>query len=74
MLDFPGIYKIQDKDNGIVYIGQSLNVRKRIQSHINHFKNKTHLEKDVYRMMNKPEFEVIEYLEDLSLLNQREIY
>lgn len=66
------IYKIQDKNTGIVYIGQTKNYHKRHLSHMRKFKKKGG-RSDVYYMIEDPEFEILEYV-DIDLLDEREIY
>lgn len=75
-----GIYKIENKINQKVYIGQSINIEKRWVAHKNTASNKYSLSYDypLYRAIRKYglknfEFSVIEECNILSL-NEREIY
>lgn len=77
-----GIYKIQNKLTGKIYIGQSVNIERRWQNHIyfaylNSDKNKSYnypLYKDIRDFgKNNFEFSIIEEC-DPKLLNEREIY
>lgn len=78
-----GIYIITNKITGLSYIGQSVNIEKRIKSHKNRaFSVKVddlEFNKTLYRAMRKYglenfTFDVLEQLTDKSQLNQRERY
>jgi len=73
-----GIYKITNLVNGNLYIGLSVNLKRR---NFEHFCNKNVLKKSntLYKAIRKYSkenflFEVIEYVPDLSKLSEREIY
>lgn len=71
-----GIYKIKNKANNKLYIGQSVNIRTRKNSHLSSLKNNTHYNTHLQRAFNKYgvenfEFTVIEYC-DQDMLYERE--
>lgn len=70
-----GIYKIENKINGKVYIGQSIDIFKRWAVHANAKKSpKMVITKAILKYgVDKFNFEILE-LCDKTLLNQREIY
>lgn len=72
-----GIYKITNKTNGKVYIGQSIDIKKRWKQHINEAKS-SRQNTYLYNAMRKYgidnfSFEIIEEC-DIKSLNEREIY
>ena len=72
-----GIYKITNKVNGKIYIGQSITIKNRWKQHINEAKNNRN-NAALYLAMRKYgidnfSFEVIEEC-DIKFLNEREIY
>lgn len=73
-----GIYKIENKVNGKVYIGQSIDIKTRWKCHINYLNNGTHNNKHLQSAWNKYgkenfSFNIIEEC-DVEDLNEREIY
>lgn len=73
-----GIYKIENLVNGKVYIGQSVDIYRRIWEHSNELKNNNHYNKYLQRAYNKYgeenfKFEIIEECEEDSL-TEREQY
>lgn len=73
-----GIYKITNTKNDKVYIGQSVNLDKRIYSHKYHLKTNTHYNKALQNSFNKYEgksfaFEIIEECE-ISDLDEKECF
>ncbi len=73
-----GIYKITNLVNGKVYIGQSRDLRKRLNGHKNTLNNNTHYNDYLQRSWNKYgednfTFEIIEYC-DIDMLYERENY
>lgn len=74
-----GIYEIRNKINNKIYIGQSINIEERWQKHgylLNNYKSDSaHLQHawDKYGAENF-EFNILEEVEDSSLLNDKEIY
>ena len=73
-----GIYKIENLENGKVYIGSSKNIEARFRVHkyrLRHDKHHSpHLQKSYNLNPDKFEFQVIEIIEDLSHLESREQY
>lgn len=71
-----GIYKIQNKLNGKIYIGSSKNITKRIQRHKRILKSGDHHNVYLQRSYNKYgdifEFYILEYVEDFTLLLEKE--
>lgn len=73
-----GIYEIRNKINNKVYIGQSVDVHRRLKSHINSL-NRNKDSKYLQRVWEKYgeknfEFKIIEILDDKNKLNDREIF
>ena len=67
-----GIYKITNLKNGKVYIGQSVDIARRIKEHIHHLKNNCHFNQHLQNSWNKYGensflFEVIQYCEEKEL-------
>lgn len=71
-----GIYKITINDY-YIYIGQSANIERRRNSHLNKLKQNIHCNKKIQNIYNKYpttiKFEVIEYC-DVDKLNEREAF
>lgn len=72
-----GIYIIVSP-KGKVYVGQSVNLRKRKYEHFRLLRSQKHSNKHLQRAYNKYngdlEFYVIEYISDISILTEREQY
>lgn len=75
-----GIYKFQNKINGIVYIGQSIHLDTRYNEHRRNCLNKKHINYycDFYKALREFGFdnfnyEIIEYCDE-NRLNEREVY
>ena len=75
-----GIYKFQNKINGIVYIGQSIHLDTRYNEHRRNYLNKKHINYycDFYKALREFGFdnfnyEIIEYCDE-NRLNEREVY
>ena len=75
-----GIYKITNKVNGKVYIGQSVDIYKRWSSHIRNSKNENCKDYNYpfYRALRKYgvenfDFEILEVCDDVNLLDDKEI-
>ena len=77
MIKYQGIYKIRNLLNGKVYIGQSVDLSSRFRKHKAEVKReKKH---PLYTSMQKYgienfEFVILEWIEDVTLLNEREQY
>lgn len=73
-----GIYMIQNLVNGKIYIGQSVQLNKRIQSHKRTLKNNKHYNSHLQRSYNKYGFENFKFIIvencDIEELNKRELY
>jgi group I intron endonuclease len=74
-----GIYKIQNKINNKVYIGSSIDVSDRWKQHIRELKSKYHHNQNLQNAWHDQgdknfEFEVIEIVEDINKLIDREQY
>lgn len=76
-----GIYKFTNKSNNKVYIGQSINIEGRYKSHVNNFSNENLKDYNTkfYRALRKYglnnfTFEIVEVLDDIINLNERETY
>ena len=73
-----GIYKIENKINGKIYIGQSNNIYKRWYSHKNSLRRNVHDNDYLQNAWNKYgeenfEFSIVEICEnDVDVLNSRE--
>lgn len=73
----PGIYKISFEGSTDVYIGTSLNVRKRLQSHMVDFKkgkNSPKLQEVWNTLKYFMQFEVLEYVDNPIHIYEREQY
>ena len=70
-----GIYKFTNKENGKVYIGQSVNVERRIQSHYwpSHAEQRTPFDKILQAHSNLFTYEIVEEC-SADLLDEREQY
>jgi predicted GIY-YIG superfamily endonuclease len=64
-----GIYRIYDIDTGITYIGQSKDIEERWKAHERHFKNRSDGQRDVYRLILRPQYEIIEEVPDAADLD-----
>ncbi len=78
--DFSGIYQLKNTINGYTYIGQAQNILSRFNEHRRN-RNGHLLYRDchLYRAIkkygwNKFEISVLERVDDVSLLNEREIF
>ena len=78
--DFAGIYQLKNTVNGKIYIGQAQNILKRFNEHRRN-RNGHLFYRDcyLYRAIkktgwNKFEISVLERVDDISLLNDREIF
>ena len=74
-----GIYQIRNLVNNKIYIGSSINLRKREKEHFRDLKNCKHHSKKLQRAFNKYGeqnfiFEIIEFIEDKSKLLEHEQY
>ena len=74
-----GIYKITNIINNKCYIGQSRNIHNRWHDHKTVNSKDKEYEYPLYRAfrkygLNNFTFEIIEFVDDVSLLNEREIY
>jgi len=78
-LKIMGIYKITNTTNNKVYIGQSLDLKRRRAKHIQSLKNNNHTNKHLQLAFNEYgednfKFEIIEELTDISQLDKNETY
>jgi group I intron endonuclease len=78
-LNRPGIYKILNKANGKFYIGSAINLRKRRKNHFGMLQSGTHCNNLLLRAFKKYgeenfEFSVIEFVDDVTKLIEREQY
>lgn len=79
-LEGAGIYKISHPESNRIYIGSSINLKIRADSHQNHFINKNHHARNLKRFSLRVDvglfvFEVLEYcIEDEDFLEIREQY
>jgi len=72
-----GIYKIENKTNGKMYIGSSVNIKYRFKKHKEGLKSNKHYNKHLQHSWNKYGkdafvFSVVEYVEDVNNLIARE--
>jgi len=77
--DYSGIYKITNIENNKFYIGSAKNIKHRWRVHLTHFKHNKHCNIYMQRTYDKYGvasllFELIEKVDDLSLLIEREQY
>lgn len=77
MSNYQGIYKIRNLLNGKVYIGQSSRLNHRFSQHKNEVKNCNNV--SIYNAIRKYgidnfEFIIIEWINDINKLNEREQY
>ena len=74
-----GIYSITSKNNGKVYVGQSIDINKRWKGHLSHLKHNKHYSQDLQDTYNKYGeedliFKVLEEVNDVNLLTEKEKY
>lgn len=74
-----GIYAITHIPSGRVYVGQSNNIQLRITAHLNTLRRGNHANKNLQEAFlasseNDFEFNVLEVVDDLSIISEREIY
>jgi len=74
-----GIYKILNIKNNKVYIGSTTNFNKRKNEHLKRLRKNKHENKYLQRAFNKYKednikFELIEEINDIGLLIERELY
>jgi len=74
-----GIYKITNTINGKIYIGQAQNIQQRFRGHKSLLNKNSHKNKHLQYAWNKYgkdsfKFEIIETVDNISLLNDREQY
>jgi group I intron endonuclease len=75
----PGIYKITNTENGKIYIGSAYNLSNRMATHKYSLRNKKHKNPHLQLAWNKYgedkfTFEVLEIVQDKSLVLEREQY
>ena len=70
---YSGIYKITFP-NKKVYIGRSNNIYRRMLEHNNDFRNKLPIEYAIMKYGKITEFDIIELIDDVDKMKQREIY
>ena len=70
---YSGIYKITFP-NQKVYIGRSNNIYRRMLEHNNDFRNKLPIEYAIMKYGKITEFDIIELIDDVNEMKQREIY
>lgn len=70
---YSGIYKITFP-NKKVYIGRSNNIYRRMLEHNNDFRNKLPIEYAIMKYGKITEFDIIELIDDVDEMKQREIY
>ena len=74
-----GIYQIRNLVNSKIYIGSAINLRKRLNTHLNKLKTNIHENEKLQRAFNKYGeqnfiFEIIEFVEDKTKLLEHEQY
>jgi group I intron endonuclease len=74
-----GIYKITNLTTGVVYIGSTTKFKRRFNEHIKALSNQKHHNYKLQNLWDKYgekdfAFEVIEYIEDVDMLPQKEQY
>lgn len=77
--DKMGIYQIRNLVNNKIYIGSAINLRKRLNTHLNKLKTNIHENEKLQRAFNKYDeqnfiFEIIEFVEDKTKLLEHEQY
>lgn len=70
---YSGIYKITFP-NQKVYIGRSNNIYRRMLEHNNDFRNKLPIEYAIMKYGKITEFDIIELIDDIDKMKEREIY
>lgn len=71
-----GIYSLYYLDEGLIYVGQSINIEKRFKEHIKSLTNKTHSNyklQEAFNQFGEPTHLILE-LCNSSELNNKEIY
>ena len=68
-----GIYKI-NYPNGKIYIGLSVDIKRRMQEHNNINKAKSPCDLAIKKYGKVTEVEILELIDDIELLNEREEY
>lgn len=74
-----GIYQIRNLVNGKIYVGSSINLRKRMKDHFRDLRNNRHANQHLQKAYNKYGldkfiFEVLEYVEKDMLLEREQYY
>lgn len=74
-----GIYQIRNLINGKIYVGSSINLRKRMKDHFRDLRNNRHANQHLQKAYNKYGldkfvFEVLEYVEKDMLLEREQYY
>ena len=74
-----GIYQIRNLVNGKIYVGSSINLRKRMKDHFRDLRNNRHANQHLQKAYNKYGldkfvFEVLEYVEKDVLLKREQYY
>ena len=74
-----GIYQIRNLVNGKIYVGSSINLRKRLKDHFRDLRNNRHVNQHLQKAYNKYGldkfvFEVLEYVEKDMLLEREQYY
>lgn len=70
---YSGVYKITFP-NQKVYIGRSNNIYRRMLEHNNDFRNKLPIEYAIMKYGKITEFDIIELIDDIDKMKEREIY
>jgi len=79
LIELVGIYKIENKNNGMVYIGQSVSIMTRWEQHISTLSRNKHKSTKMQNDYKKGsicdfDFSVVEIVENKDNLNDREYY